>query len=134
MRAPALALLIFAAAASCARAAWNPEGWSAPNPGISRAGPVNPASASLSLLLGFYRSQISPSLSASCPSYPSCSAYSLKAVEKHGPLLGSVLTASRLVSEADEGLFAPTVTFGRATKVWYPVEEPFILKDVPHGR
>ncbi len=34
-----------------------------------------------------------------CPSHPSCSAYALEAYQKHGLILGTLLTADRLIAE-----------------------------------
>lgn len=47
-------------------------------------------------LLKLYRLFISPLYGQVCKYYPSCSAYSLEAVQKHGALRGSVLTVKRL--------------------------------------
>lgn len=52
------------------------------------------------LLMGLvkgYRLLLSPWLGSSCRFTPSCSAYSLQALERHGALAGSYLTAARLV-------------------------------------
>jgi putative membrane protein insertion efficiency factor len=43
-----------------------------------------------------YQVVISPLLPASCRYYPSCSAYAVEALEKHGALRGSVLAAKRI--------------------------------------
>lgn len=50
----------------------------------------------LALLVRFYRAAISPLLPASCRFAPSCSAYALEALERHGALRGSVLAARRI--------------------------------------
>jgi len=44
----------------------------------------------------FYRIVISPHKAPSCRFYPTCSAYGLEAIEKHGALKGSWLTAKRI--------------------------------------
>jgi len=36
-----------------------------------------------------------------CPMYPTCSAYSLSALEKHGPMMGTFMTVDRLFHETD---------------------------------
>lgn len=64
-------------------------------------------------LLYVYRSYVSPIDSGKCPSYPSCSAYALSAIKQYGPAAGIMLTAGRLVSEADEAAFSPAVYKGR---------------------
>lgn len=51
------------------------------------------------LLVGLvkgYRLLLSPWLGSSCRFEPTCSAYSLQALERHGALAGSYLTLSRL--------------------------------------
>jgi hypothetical protein len=58
-----------------------------------------------------------------CPSYPSCSSYALEAVGVHGPVLGCVLTAGRLVGEADEAAFAPRILIDGKWKVYAPVAD-----------
>jgi putative membrane protein insertion efficiency factor len=48
-------------------------------------------------LLTVYRWTISPMLGNRCRFYPSCSQYSIEAIDRHGPLRGSVLTVRRLL-------------------------------------
>jgi len=43
-----------------------------------------------------YRYFISPFLGNNCRFYPSCSAYAMEAVDKHGALKGSVLAVKRI--------------------------------------
>jgi len=43
-----------------------------------------------------YRYAISPYLGASCRFHPSCSAYAIDALERHGPIKGLRLALSRL--------------------------------------
>lgn len=130
MKKAAVALL--AILALPAHAAWNPEGWekkeAAPDPG-----PTAPAEIAANILLGVYRNGIGPTQGSRCPSHPSCSTYALKAVKIHGAAKGLILTASRLVSEADEGLFSRRIYIDGHMKVDYPVEEPFILTGKPHA-
>lgn len=51
----------------------------------------------LLFLIRGYRLLLSPWLGAGCRYYPTCSAYSLEAIERHGALAGSYLMARRLV-------------------------------------
>jgi putative membrane protein insertion efficiency factor len=50
----------------------------------------------LMLLIRGYQVAISPMLPTSCRYYPSCSAYAIEAIEKHGALRGSWLAARRI--------------------------------------
>ena len=50
----------------------------------------------LALVRG-YRLLLSPWLGSACRFEPTCSAYALQALERHGAAMGSYLTAARLV-------------------------------------
>ena len=52
--------------------------------------------AGLILLIKAYRLLLSPSLGSACRFEPSCSAYGLEALERHGAVAGSGLTLWRL--------------------------------------
>ena len=47
-------------------------------------------------LLGMYRRFVSPLLPPACRFHPTCSAYAVEAVRRHGALRGSYLTVKRL--------------------------------------
>ncbi|MGN0604636.1 MAG: membrane protein insertion efficiency factor YidD [Oscillospiraceae bacterium] len=51
----------------------------------------------LSLLVKFYRRFLSPLKPPCCKYYPTCSAYALEALRKHGAVKGSVLSVWRLL-------------------------------------
>ncbi len=57
---------------------------------------TNPVGLLLRGLIRGYQLFISPVLPASCRFYPSCSAYAIEAVEKHGPIAGSWLAVRRV--------------------------------------
>ena len=61
--------------------------------------PDNKGSVEIILIaiIGFYRQWISPLLGPRCRFIPSCSAYGLEAIERHGPWRGSWLTLRRLL-------------------------------------
>lgn len=59
-----------------------------------RRGPVGTA---LLAALRFYQRAISPALPPRCRFYPSCSAYAVEAIERHGALRGTWLALRRLV-------------------------------------
>lgn len=50
----------------------------------------------LQLPIRLYRWLLSPLLGSNCRYYPSCSAYALEAIEKHGPCHGSWLSVRRI--------------------------------------
>jgi hypothetical protein len=54
--------------------------------------------------------------------YPTCSQYGIQAMHKHGPLIGIVMTADRLMHEADERDFAPARKVGNRYRFIDPVE------------
>ena len=59
---------------------------------------LNRVIASLMLaLIGFYRRFISPLIGPRCRFTPTCSAYGLEAIQKHGPWKGGWLTVKRLL-------------------------------------
>ena len=49
-------------------------------------------------IIKFYRSAISPFLPATCKYQPTCSQYSIEALEKHGLFFGSYLAVRRILS------------------------------------
>ena len=51
----------------------------------------------LLLLLLAYKRLLSPLLPPACRFHPTCSAYAMQAVERHGALKGTVLAARRLL-------------------------------------
>ncbi len=51
----------------------------------------------LKLPIHFYRKVISPLKPPTCRFYPTCSAYALEALDKHGAIKGSYLAARRIV-------------------------------------
>jgi uncharacterized protein len=48
-------------------------------------------------LIRFYRAGISPLLPPACRFHPTCSAYGMEAIEKHGALRGTWLTVKRIL-------------------------------------
>jgi uncharacterized protein len=72
-----------------------------PEPGLASLQAAELLSRGLAALLlaliGFYRQWISPLLGPRCRFIPSCSAYGLEAISRHGPWRGSWLTLRRLL-------------------------------------
>jgi len=72
-------------------------------------------------LLNFFSTVISPVDGDRCPSYPTCAAYSKQAYQKHGALLGTLMTVDRLFHEADESSFSPIVEVYGVGRIYDPV-------------
>jgi putative component of membrane protein insertase Oxa1/YidC/SpoIIIJ protein YidD len=82
-------------------------------PDRGREGPSSDIVATPFLwLLGLYQNAIGPVNSGRCPMYPTCSQYSVQAIRKHGPAVGIIMTADRLIHELDEQRSAPLVKVG----------------------
>jgi putative membrane protein insertion efficiency factor len=73
-------------------------------------------------LLKIYQNFISPVKGDRCPMYPTCSQYSVLSVKKHGPIIGIVMTADRLIHESDEPAFVPYKKVGNRYRFLDPVE------------
>ena len=58
---------------------------------------MSPLATVLSLPVRFYRLVFSPWVGMNCRYDPTCSAYAMEALEKHGGLKGSYLTARRIL-------------------------------------
>jgi hypothetical protein len=56
-----------------------------------------------------------------CPMYPTCSVYSTQAFRKHGPVIGVVMTADRLLHELDEQRYVPLRQVGNRLRFDDPV-------------
>ena len=63
-------------------------------------------------LLGFYRTVVSAVDGDRCSMAPTCSVYSHRALREHGIWLGILLTADRLIHEADSPSRAPRIRIG----------------------
>ena len=48
-------------------------------------------------LIKLYQKYLSPLKSTKCPYYPNCSQYGLEAIQKFGPLRGSILAVWRIL-------------------------------------
>ncbi len=72
-------------------------------------------------LLTFYQKTIGPVNSGRCPMYPTCSQYSVEAIRKHGPVVGIVMTADRIIHELDEQSYAPLIKVGSRYRFADPV-------------
>lgn len=127
-----LLLILLPAAASAADLPWGP--WSVNDDApvlmmkadrrtarpVEKPAPTVAATPFL-WLLSFYQTAIGPTVSGRCPMYPTCSQYSVEAVRKHGPAIGIVMTADRLIHEMDEQKYAPLVKVGGRYRFSDPV-------------
>lgn len=58
----------------------------------------------------FFRKYISSADQDRCPMHPTCSTYCIKAVKKHGPVLGWIMTCDRLMRcGRDEVKLSPSI-------------------------
>ena len=58
---------------------------------------ANPLTNLFVAIIRFYQLVISPILPSACRYTPSCSAYGIEALKKHGAIKGSVLTIKRIM-------------------------------------
>ena len=49
------------------------------------------------IVIKLYQMTVSPLLGQNCRFYPTCSAYAVQAVEKYGPVRGTVLAVKRIM-------------------------------------
>ena len=76
---------------------WGP--WEVADPNLQHRSQTE--SNPLTQIVSNFQKYISPIDGARCPMYPTCSAYAQQALHKHGPLLGTFMTADRLMHEGD---------------------------------
>lgn len=61
--------------------------------------------------------------SGACPMYPSCSAYTRQAIERHGPVVGAMMATDRLMRcGRDELHLAPKVWIKGSWKTYDPLD------------
>jgi putative membrane protein insertion efficiency factor len=81
------------------------------------------ASSLFRFLVEAYRENISPIDGKNCPMYPSCSEYSIQSIEKHGPLVGWIMTVDRLFRcGRDELRLSPQIIVNGERR-WYDPPE-----------
>jgi len=111
---PFLLLLLLTATSPARGAEWGP--WEGP-PEKPRTAAGPDAAGSLDPLVAgvrFFQRFISPVDGPRCRMYPTCSGYALQALDRHGPLLGTLLTVDRLLHEGSpEEHRHPVEIFGR---------------------
>jgi putative component of membrane protein insertase Oxa1/YidC/SpoIIIJ protein YidD len=77
-------------------ASWGP--WEVPSVPREQTATDNPP---LQQAVRLFQKLISPVDGPRCPMYPTCSAYSLQALHKHGSAIGAFISVDRLYREAD---------------------------------
>ncbi len=130
-----IVLLLLFAQTACAES-WGPWSVSAQAPAIlsaadkelsHRAQPEQPthriAATPFLWLLTFYQKVIGPVNGGRCPMYPTCSQYSVQAIRKHGPVVGIIMTADRLMHEGDEQQYLPLSRVGDRYRFIDPVQD-----------
>jgi len=70
----------------------------------------------------FFRQYISPVDGPRCPMYPTCSAYALEALDRHGPFIGVMMTVDRLLHESDPSEHRLPIQVGSRLRFHDPVE------------
>ena len=86
------------------------------------------ASPFFTSLLTFFSKAISPVDGDRCPSYPTCAAYSKEAYQEHGAFVGTLMTVDRLLHEADEFDYSPTVRVYGVNRIYDPVSANEVWK------
>ncbi|MBI2441918.1 MAG: membrane protein insertion efficiency factor YidD [Lentisphaerae bacterium] len=61
------------------------------------------------MFLKLYQDGLSSLGTVKCPMHPSCSNYCIQTIRKHGAPIGIMMTAERLIHEADEKKHAPMI-------------------------
>ncbi len=89
---------------------------------VGQAGTASLPTRVFDTYLRFFQQVISPVDGARSTMYPTGSAYARQALNKHGALLGSVLTIERLMHEGNEEQVAPRVKKYGLWRVYDPVE------------
>lgn len=72
--------------------------------------------------LRFYQKHLSSTLATRCPMLPSCSRFSLQAINTHGFITGIIMTADRLLHEMDEKRSAVQIRTGNQLMYADPLE------------
>lgn len=128
------ALALCAEASAAAKEPWGPWSNSTDAPVLmmkadrAAAARTDKPSASVAAtpflwLLSFYQKTVGPVVSGRCPMHPTCSRYSVEAIHKHGPVMGIIMTADRIIHELDEQQYAPLARVGDRYRFADPVRD-----------
>ena len=85
-------------------------------------------------LISFYKNHISPVDGDRCPSYPTCASYAEQAFQKHGFIMGWMMTVDRLIHEGNEETsVSPFVYMDGEVRIFDPVENNDFWWDLREG-
>ena len=82
---------------------------------------LSPGASALLGAIRFYQRFISPVIEARCPMTPTCSAYAVEAIRKHGFFIGYMMTADRLIHEGDEKRYTRAIVHNNKVSFYDPV-------------
>lgn len=129
-----IVLFFPAGASAAANDPWGPWSVSEDAPALltqadRKAAPLGPqerpertiAATPFLWMLTFYQKTVGPVVSGRCPMYPTCSQYSVESIRKHGPVIGIMMTADRMMHELDEQNHAPLIRVGGRYRYSDPV-------------
>jgi putative component of membrane protein insertase Oxa1/YidC/SpoIIIJ protein YidD len=91
-------------------------------PGSKSSRELSPAAWTLNKGIHFFREYVSSVDGDRCVMHPSCSSYSINAIEKHGFIIGYIMTVDRLIHENDEMDIAEVIKIGETTRYHDSVE------------
>jgi len=75
-----------------------------------------------SVFIGFYQDHISGADGSRCPMFPSCSQYAAEAIQKHGPVMGWIMTFDRVMRcGRSEARLAPGISVNGQPRIHDPV-------------
>ncbi|MDO9558236.1 MAG: membrane protein insertion efficiency factor YidD [Syntrophales bacterium] len=97
--------------------------WNFNNPAQEEKVVILPSFPGYLLIQGveIFSKYISPVDGDRCSMYPTCAAYSLQAVKKHGFFIGFMMTAGRLIHENNEMDYASLIKVGNKYRFYDPV-------------
>ena len=97
--------------------------WEFNNPKLEEKAETSPSLPGYLLIQGvkIFSKYISRVDGDRCPMWPTCAAYSLQVIKKHGFFLGFMMTADRLIHESNEMDYAPLIRVGDKFRFYDPV-------------
>ena len=85
-------------------------------------------------LISLYKNHISSVDGDRCPSHPTCASYAEQAFQKHGFIMGWMMTVDRLIHEGNEETsVSPFVNMDGDVRIFDPVENNDFWWDLREG-